>query len=73
MDECLIDHFNENGFVVAENLLPSSEISHYRKVLEDTVKYRKRFDNRELSEKSEYEQSLMQCQNLWEDFPEIRK
>ncbi len=73
MDECLVDHFNENGFVVAENLLSSSEISHYRKVIEDAVKYRKRFDKRELPEKSEYEQSLMQCQNLWEDFPEIRK
>tara|TARA_B000000460_G_scaffold79182_1_gene55286 strand:+ start:9989 stop:10840 length:852 start_codon:yes stop_codon:yes gene_type:complete len=73
MDECLIDHFNENGFVVAENLLSSSEISHYKKVIEDAVKYRKRFDKRELPEKSEYEQSLMQCQNLWEDFPEIRK
>ncbi len=73
MDECLVDHFNENGFVVAENLLSSSEISHYKKVIEDAVKYRKRFDKRELPEKSEYEQSLMQCQNLWEDFPEIRK
>jgi len=73
MDEYLIEHFNENGFVVAENLLPSAEINHYRKVLEEAIKYRKRFDNRELSEKSEYEQSLIQCQNLWEDFPEIRK
>ena len=73
MDASLIDYFNENGFVIAENILKTSEISHYRKILKHAVKFRKQLDKRKLSEKSEYEQSFIQCQNLWEDFPEIRK
>jgi len=73
MSENLIGHFNEKGFVVAEKLLEVSEIKHYRKVLEDAVRLRKRLDKRKLYEKSEYEQSFIQCQNLWEDYPEIRK
>ena len=73
MAESLIDHFNEKGFVVAEKLLEVSEIKHYRKVLEGAVRLRKQLDKRKLSEKSEYEQSFIQCQNLWEDYPEIRK
>jgi len=68
----LIDHFNEKGFVVAEKLLNVSEIRHYRIALEEAVSQRKRLDKRKLSEKSEYEQSFIQCQNLWEDHPEIR-
>ena len=73
MDTSLIDHFNENGFVIAENILKTSEISHYRKILKHAVKFRKQLDKRKLSEKSEYEQSFIQCQNLWEDFPKIRE
>ena len=73
MEESLIDHFNEKGFVIAEKLLEGSEIKHYRKVLEGAVRSRKQLDKRKLSEKSEYEQSLIQCQNLWEDNPEIRE
>ena len=73
MAESLIDHFNEKGFVVAEKLLEVSEIKHYRMVLEDAVRLRKQLDKRKLSDKSEYEQSFIQCQNLWEDYPEIRK
>ena len=37
MEESLIDHFNEKGFVIAEKLLEVSEIKHYRKVLDEAV------------------------------------
>jgi len=73
MEESLIDHFNEKGFVIAEKLLEVSEIKHYRKVLDEAVRLRKQLDKRKLSEKTEYEQSFIQCQNLWEDNPEIRE
>ena len=33
---------------------------------------RKRFDNRQLGEKTPYEQSFIQCINLWEDAPGVR-
>jgi ectoine hydroxylase-related dioxygenase (phytanoyl-CoA dioxygenase family) len=36
------------------------------------VDARKGGDTRSLATKSRYEQSFIQCQNLWEDFPEIR-
>ena len=73
MEENLISHFNEKGFVIAQKLLKASEIMKYKKVLEKAIRSRKRFDSRKLSEKSEYERSFIQCQNLWEDFKEMRK
>ena len=69
----LVSHFNEKGFVIAENLLEASEIDHYRKELKRAVKSRKKLDKRRLKDKSVYEQSFIQCQNLWEDFTELRK
>ena len=33
MKEELVDHFNENGFVIAQNLLDFSEIKHYKNVI----------------------------------------
>ena len=73
MLDSLVNHFNEKGFVVAQNLLEVSEIEHYKKILVEAVKHRKRMDKRSFKDKSEYEQSFIQCQNLWEDFPELRK
>ena len=70
MAEDITSHFNEKGFVIAENLLNLKEIEHYKHVLKLAVKSRKQLDKRQLSEKTEYEQSFIQCQNLWEDFQE---
>ena len=50
-----------------------SEIEFYREVVKDAIKERKQYDLRQLQDKSEYEQSFIQCQNLWEDFPVIRE
>ena len=68
MTENLSTHFNEKGFVIAQNLLELAEIERYKQVLLDAIKVRKQLDKRQLSEKTEYEQSFIQCQNLWEDF-----
>tara|TARA_Y100000590_G_scaffold83858_2_gene93521 strand:+ start:5261 stop:6127 length:867 start_codon:yes stop_codon:yes gene_type:complete len=73
MEQNLSRHFNEKGFVIAENLLQNSEIEDYRRALKSAVKERKKLDKRILSEKTEYEQSFIQCQNLWEDFKKIRQ
>jgi len=73
MTENLSTHFNEKGFVIAENLLELAEIEHYKQVLHDAIKVRKQLDKRQLSEKTEYEKSFIQCQNLWEDFKELRQ
>ena len=73
MTENLSRHFNEKGFVIAENLLESSEIENYKQTLKAAIKVRKQLDRRKLTEKTEYEQSFIQCQNLWEDFKELRQ
>ena len=65
--------FNEEGFVVVRDLFKPSEIEFYREVVKEAIKERKQLDKRLLEDKSKYEQSFTQCQNLWEDYPEIRK
>ena len=41
----------------------------YGAAVDEAVARRKRFDNRKLGEKTPYEQSFIQCINLWEDAP----
>ena len=73
MFEDLKKSFNEDGFVVVRDLFDSSEIKFYREVIKEAIKERKHFDERALKDRSEYEQSFTQCQNLWEDYIDIRK
>ncbi len=64
--------FQRDGFVVVPDLLTRQELDHYQPLLRAAVARRKRYDTRALSEKSLYEQSFLQCMNLWEDFPALR-
>ena len=73
MFEDLKKSFNEDGFVVVRDLFDSSEIKFYREVIKEAIKERKHFDERVLKDRSEYEKSFTQCQNLWEDYIDIRK
>ena len=73
MFEDLKKSFNEDGFVVVRDLFDSSEIKFYREVIKEAIKERKHFDERVIKDRSEYEQSFTQCQNLWEDYIDIRK
>ena len=59
--------------MVVRDLFEPSEIEFYREVVKDAIKDRKQFDERKLEDKSDYEQSFTQCQNLWEDYIDIRK
>jgi ectoine hydroxylase-related dioxygenase (phytanoyl-CoA dioxygenase family) len=68
-----IKHFREKGFVTIPKVLVDFEVEFYRELLKDAIKERKQSDKRLLSEKSLYEQSFIQCQNLWEDYPKIRE
>ncbi len=69
----LIKSFKEKGFVTVPDVFSTSEIEFYREVVKDAIKERKQNDLRSLKEKSEYEQSFVQCQNLWEDYPVLRE
>ncbi len=69
----LINQFKEKGFVTFPNVFEVSEIEYYRLVIKEAIKERKQADLRRLTDKSFYEQSFIQCQNLWEDYPTIKE
>ena len=73
MHEDLKKRFNDEGFIVIRDVFEPSEIEFYREVVKEAIKERKEFDERALEDKSEYEKSFTQCQNLWEDYIDIRK
>jgi ectoine hydroxylase-related dioxygenase (phytanoyl-CoA dioxygenase family) len=68
----LVEDFGRNGFVVVPDLLSAAELHHFGAAVDDGVAGRSRHDARKLAEKSRYEQSFTQCQNLWEDHPDVR-
>lgn len=72
LDEGLIEDFNRDGFVVVPGLLTNEELDRFGPAVDEAVRRRKQHDTRSLAEKSRYEQSFIQCQNLWEDSPDVR-
>ncbi len=68
----LVEDFRRDGFVVVPDLLSADELAHFGAAVDEGVARRSRHDARTLAEKSRYEQSFTQCQNLWEDCPEVR-
>jgi ectoine hydroxylase-related dioxygenase (phytanoyl-CoA dioxygenase family) len=68
----LVAAFRRDGFVHAPAVLTSDELVRYRAAVDRAVESRKRNDHRKLGEKTPYEQSFIQCEYLWEDFPEVR-
>lgn len=72
MSADLTESFRARGFAVVPDLLTASELDRFGAAVTRAVRERKRADRRSLAEKSRYEQSFIQCQNLWEDHPEVR-
>ncbi len=70
--EAMMETYRRNGWVHLKGLLDPAEVAHYREAIDQAVARRKRHDTRPLAEKSSYEQSFLQCQYLWEDFPAVR-
>ena len=68
----LVEDFRRDGFVVVPDLLSADELVRFGAAVDEGVARRSRHDTRTLAEKSLYEQSFTQCQNLWEDCPEVR-
>lgn len=68
----LVAAFRSDGFVVVPDLLTTAELDRFGSAVTRAVHRRKAADRRTLDEKSRYEQSFIQCQNLWEDFPDVR-
>jgi hypothetical protein len=75
MDEAalarLAEDFRRDGFVHVPGALDPAEVETLGAAVDHAVAARKRNDARTLDEKSPYEQSFIQCQYLWEDFPDV--
>ncbi len=72
LDQNVIEQFDRDGYVVIPGLLTEDELEKYQHAVRAAVRHRKQSDTRTLDEKTPYEQSFIQCMNLWEDFPEVR-
>ena len=68
-----IDYYNENGFVKIENVVTPDFIPEIRKIIQSSVLVRKGKDERELKDKSQYEQSFLQCGFLCWDYPAVKE
>jgi len=68
----LLEDFGRDGFVVVPGLLSADERRRYGAAVDEVVGRRSKGDTRTLAEKSRYEQSFIQCQNLWEDSEGVR-
>lgn len=68
----LVDDFQRDGFVVVPDLLSADELRRFGAAVDEGVARRSRHDARTVAEKTPYEQSFIQCQNLWEDCEEVR-
>jgi ectoine hydroxylase-related dioxygenase (phytanoyl-CoA dioxygenase family) len=68
----LVEAFARDGFVVVPGLLTDGELDRFGAAVDAAVAERSRGDTRRLEDKSRYEQSFRQCQNLWEDSPDVR-
>ncbi len=64
--------FRRDGFLHAPRVLDPGELAQFGAAVDEAVAVRKRGDTRRLDEKSPYEQSFLQCQYIWEDFPGVR-
>lgn len=66
------EKFRRDGFVHVPGVFSPEELAHYGAAVDKAVAERKAEDTRTLDEKTPYEQSFMQCQYIWEDFPDVR-
>ena len=67
-----VERFERDGYVVVSDLLDADELDRYDQLVTAAVKSRTEGNTVPLSEKSRYQQSFIQCMNLWEDFPGVR-
>ncbi|HSL90863.1 MAG TPA: phytanoyl-CoA dioxygenase family protein [Ignavibacteriaceae bacterium] len=71
-DESL-DSYTTNGFVKIEKVVEKEFLNEVKKIIQSAVLVRKGKDERELKDKSQYEQSFLQCGYLCWDFPAIKE
>ncbi|MBS4034418.1 MAG: phytanoyl-CoA dioxygenase family protein [Ignavibacterium sp.] len=68
-----VSFYSKNGFVRIENVVEKEFLNEVKKIIQSAVLIRKGKDERELKEKSQYEQSFLQCGYLCWDFPAVKE
>jgi ectoine hydroxylase-related dioxygenase (phytanoyl-CoA dioxygenase family) len=71
VDPELVAAFERDGYVVVPGVLSDDELDHYGALVTQAVAQRTSGDTVPLEEKSRYQQSFVQCMNLWEDHPSV--
>jgi ectoine hydroxylase-related dioxygenase (phytanoyl-CoA dioxygenase family) len=72
LDDEQLQLYTKEGFIRLEGVLSGEALMYARKVVQAAVLLRKEKDIRTLKDKSQYEQSFLQCGYLCWDFPAIR-
>jgi len=72
LSEDQIKGFADDGFVKIEKVVGSEFLQQIKKIIQSSVLIRKGKDKRELKDKSQYEQSLLQCGYLCWDFSAVK-
>ena len=72
LDDDTIAAFQRDGYVVIPGLLTDDELDRYNEAVTRAVKERNAGDDTPLEKKSRYQQSFIQCMNLWEDYEDVR-
>jgi ectoine hydroxylase-related dioxygenase (phytanoyl-CoA dioxygenase family) len=67
-----LEAFERDGFVVVADLFEPGELDAYGDAVNAAVARRNRHDDVPLEQKSRYQQSFIQCMNLWEDHADVR-
>ena len=68
-----VQQFNDQGFVVTPDVYSAAELLRLGAAVDDEVARRSAHDTREVSAKSTYEQSFVQCMRLWETSSTVRE
>lgn len=68
-----VSFYSKNGFVKIENVVEQKFLNEAKRIIQSAVVIRKGKDERELKDKSQYEQSFLQCGYLCWDFPAVKE
>lgn len=72
LSEEQINEYQKNGFIRLRKVLEGEVLEYTKRVIGAAVRARTEDDKRKLEEKSQYEQSFMQCGYLAWDFPAVK-
>jgi len=72
LSDSQISEYQKNGFIRLRNVLNGEALEYARRVIGAAVSAKTHQDKRTLNEKSQYEQSFMQCGYLAWDFPAVK-